>query len=134
MMDKFKIFNLKGISQVIIPEVSIFKGGEVRVTIPSTGLEDGKVECRIKALLFNSNDVMALVMIVDALRELSIEKIRLTMPYVPYGRQDRVCNHGEAFSIKAFAQIINSLQFTSVVVYDQHSDVTMACIDRCISV
>jgi ribose-phosphate pyrophosphokinase len=76
---------------------------------------------------------MTLVMMVDALREMQVEKIRLTMPYIPYARQDRVCNAGEAFSIRAFARIINALEFASVVVYDAHSEVSVALIERCIN-
>ena len=72
----------------------------------------------------SADDVMTLVMISDALRQMDVKEILLTMPYVPYARQDRVCNPGEAFSIKAFSRIINSLEFSSVVVYDPHSDVT----------
>jgi ribose-phosphate pyrophosphokinase len=56
------------------------------------------------------------------------------MPYIPYARQDRVCNDGEAFSVRAFARIINALQFSSVVVWDAHSDVSVALLERCINV
>jgi ribose-phosphate pyrophosphokinase len=77
---------------------------------------------------------MTLVMIVDALREMGVENIRLTMPYIPYARQDRVCNNGEAFSIRAFANIINMLEFVSVVVWDAHSLVSTALIKNCINI
>lgn len=130
-MNKFKIFKLDGFWQEFIPEVAKFPGGEIRVNLRNNVQI---LECRIEALLFNSDDIMTLVMLVDALREQGAEKIRLTMPYIPYARQDRVCNAGESFSIRAFARIINSLNFASVVVYDAHSDVSVALIDRCINV
>lgn len=125
MKNKFTIF---ANGENIYPEIGKFPGGEVRVKLPNIL----STEARIEAMLFNSDDIMTLVMLVDALREMGVEKIRLTMPYIPYARQDRVCDEGEAFSIRAFARIINSLNFASVVVWDPHSIVSVALIDRCI--
>jgi len=48
------------------------------------------------------------------------------MPYIPYARQDRVCNEGESLSIVVFAQLINSCGFSEVRVVDPHSDVAPA--------
>jgi ribose-phosphate pyrophosphokinase len=131
-MDKFKLFTIGGLGSFTVPDIGKFPGGEIRVKLPVfLGLPE---MVRIEALLFNSDDVMTLVMLTDALRERGVEKIRLTMPYIPYARQDRVCNDGEAFSVRAFARIINALQFSSVVVWDAHSDVSVALLDRCINV
>jgi ribose-phosphate pyrophosphokinase len=125
MKNKFTVYSR---SSVITPEIGKFPGGEIRVKINEPVYE----EARIEAMLLNSDDVMTLVMLTDALRELEVEKIRLTMPYIPYARQDRVCNPGEALSIRAFADIINSLNFASVVVFDPHSEVSSALIKRSI--
>jgi ribose-phosphate pyrophosphokinase len=131
-MDKFKLFTIGGLGSFTVPDIGKFPGGEIRVKLPVfLGLPE---MVRIEALLFNSDDVMTLVMLTDALRERGVEKIRLTMPYIPYARQDRVCNDGEAFSVRAFARIINALQFSSVVVWDAHSDVSVALLDRCINI
>jgi len=125
MKNKFEIrFN----DQVVIPDIGKFPGGEIRVRIPE--FECGEV--LIVAMVLNSDDVMTLVMLVDALREMGVYKIRLTMPYIPYARQDRVCNPGEAFSIRAFARIINGLDFASIVVFDPHSQVSTEKIERVI--
>jgi ribose-phosphate pyrophosphokinase len=125
MKNKFTVYSR---SSVITPEIGKFPGGEIRVKVNEPVYE----EARIEALLFNSDDVMTLVMLTDALREAGVEKLRLTMPYIPYARQDRVCNRGEALSIRAFADIINSLNFVSVVVFDPHSEVSSALIKRSI--
>jgi ribose-phosphate pyrophosphokinase len=131
MNPKFKVVNSTG--RIVLPEIGKFPGGEIRVRIPADiPFMD---EVRIEAYLFSSDDIMTLIMLTDALRRYnsgSVHKIRLTMPYVPYARQDRVCNEGEAFSIKAFASIINMLNFSSIVITDPHSDVTTALIDRCV--
>ena len=125
MEKKFTVHDVTGNKDIAV-EIGKFPGGEIRVKLAETG----RTVVRVTAYLFNSDDVMTLVMITDALRQMGVEHIRLTIPYIPYARQDRVCNKGEAFSIKAFAAIINSLNFSSVVVYDPHSDVSTACLDR----
>lgn len=112
-----------------------FPGGEVGVKldikesvayIAKTGFFAPCIYQTIVARIQNSAHVMELVMVVDALRKLDNTPIRLVLTYVPYGRQDRVCDLGESFSLKAFAGIINSLNFEKVIVIDPHSDVTGA--------
>lgn len=113
-----------------------FPGGEVGVDINFAG--DFSTEHRvdkiwIDARLQNSDDVMGLVMTVDALKRAypHVKDLGLFMPYVPYARQDRVCNQGESLSIAAFAKIINSLGFSLVNILDPHSPVTTALLDNC---
>ena len=55
----------------------------------------------------------------------------LYMPYIPHARQDRNVS-GRLFTLKSFSEIINSLNFSLVVVLDPHSDVSTALIDRCL--
>lgn len=43
---------------------------------------------------------------------------------------DRVKGTTDVFTLKSFADVINSLDFTKVVIYDAHSNVTPALIDR----
>ena len=54
----------------------------------------------------------------------------LMMPYIPNARFDRVKYSNECFTLKYFAQIINSLGFVRVIVTDPHSDVSTALIDH----
>lgn len=130
MSSKFLIY--PGMTTTAVePRITRFPGGEVHVRIEQAIEFD---EVRMRAILLNSDDIMVLVMLVDALREMGVRKIRLTMPYIPYARQDRVCNPGESLSMRAFAKVINSLGFSSIVVDDPHSDVAPALIERCIIV
>jgi len=108
---------------------TVFPGGEVNIRVVHYNPQEKPYLIgRIK----NSEDVMELMMLVDALRRLSKKKITLVLPYLPYARQDRVCNEGEALSIKVFANLINSLKFENVYVYDNHSGVGTALLDNCI--
>lgn len=129
-MHKFKLFVN---DNIIIPVISKFPGGEIKVTIPQIQLFHYQ-QVRIDAMLLNSDDIMTLVMLKDVLTRGLCYHVRLTMPYIPYARQDRVCNVGEAFSLEAFAMLINSLNFDSIVVYDAHSPASTMLIDRCINV
>ena len=53
----------------------------------------------------------------------------LIMPYVPYSRMDRQ-EEKRLFTLKTFAKFINSMNFSSVVVLEPHSEVTPALINR----
>ena len=55
----------------------------------------------------------------------------LVMPFCPYGQMDRKIE-GSMFSFKYFAQFINSLNFTTVTIYDPHSNVMPALLNHCI--
>ena len=56
--------------------------------------------------------------------------LQLYLPYVPNARMDRVKNDDEVFTLKWFADFINSLKFEYVTILDPHSNVTSALIDR----
>lgn len=54
----------------------------------------------------------------------------LYIPYVPNARQDRVKTNEDIFTLKYFAEIINSLNFKKVYVLDPHSSVSEALINN----
>lgn len=56
--------------------------------------------------------------------------ISLELPYIPNARMDRVKNEDEIFTLKWFAEFINTLGFDKVIVTDPHSNVATALIDR----
>lgn len=100
-----------------------FSGGEVQVRInPDVDylFDSIKVHASIK----NSNDVMALVMTMDALRYRTNKHTQfyLIMPYLPYARQDRRCQKGESLACNRFIDLINSLKFNSVELWDVHNE------------
>ena len=81
----------------------------------------------------NNEELFALICITKHLRELKEDNIRLVMPYIPNARQDRVKNNEDTFTLKYFCEIINSLEFRSVMVLDAHSNVSLALLDRVFS-
>lgn len=78
----------------------------------------------------NDNELVALIYLTKHIRAHGVEKVRLFMPYIPNARQDRVKCSEDVFTLKYFAETINSLAFTSVTVLDPHSTVSEALIDR----
>ena len=72
-----------------------------------------------------------LAMIVDALKRQGYVDLSLVIPYFPGARQDRVCNSGEALSVKVYADFINNMGFRKVSVFDPHSDVVAAVVNNC---
>lgn len=67
----------------------------------------------------------------DWLDKQHVNKV-LKMPYIPNARMDRVKNADEVFTLKTFANIINSLNFESVIVNNAHSNVSLALINNVI--
>jgi ribose-phosphate pyrophosphokinase len=108
----------------------VFPGGEVQVQCAA--LPERVREVRIDSDLRSSDDIMALLLLTDALRRMMPVRapLRLRMPYVPYARQDRVCNPGEALSAKVLCELINAQGYDEVTILDPHSDVVGALIDR----
>lgn len=127
MKTKIKLFDSNGTEVPL--EIMVFSGGEVKVRILGPIVAALK-PISIEALLLNSQDVMTLMMLKNAVHNITGTPIDLKMPYVPYARQDRVCNEGEAFSLAVFADLINAMDFRTVTVYDPHSKVTTDLLRR----
>ena len=63
-------------------------------------------------------------------RLFSTREVVLDMPYIPHARMDRVKSDEDVFTLKYFAEVINSLNFKIVWVRDAHSNVSLALIDK----
>jgi ribose-phosphate pyrophosphokinase len=106
---------------------------EVHVRLPVAAFHkesfDGTV--LVTARISSSDDIMRIMFIADALDRIQEVKQKfLFIPFVPYARQDHIVAPGEALSLKVFSRMINSCGFDQVTVFDPHSDVTAALLDR----
>ena len=110
-----------------------FSGGETQVRIVG-GPTNDKAVVTFSKKIRNGDDIMEILLTVDALRRAGHKRLKLILPYVPYGRQDRVMVPGEALGIKVFADLINSCNFEEVEIWDPHSDVTPALINNVVVV
>ena len=80
-------------------------------------------------MVFESNDDLVNLLFLKRFLDEKCTKTRLVASYMPYSRMDRYNDH-YAFSLKYIAGFINSLGFTSVLIFEPHSDVTPALIDN----
>ena len=78
----------------------------------------------------NDEELVTLWMVTKQMRANGARHVQLIMPYIPHARMDRTKHSTEVFTLKYFAEIINSLQFERVVVLDAHSCVATALLDR----
>ena len=87
------------------------------------------------ALFSINDDILALAFTVDALKyQYPMANLHLDMPYVPYARQDRICNEGDSFQLKVVAKMINDMAFATITSVDPHSSVSAGVLDNFYSV
>jgi ribose-phosphate pyrophosphokinase len=91
---------------------------------------DLTVNTHIEWRFENDREFLALIYLVKHLRNHGVDSLSLYMPYIPNARQDRVKARSDVFTLKYFAEILNSLDFNSVMVLDPHSNVSIALINK----
>ena len=134
-----RTINLDGnFTPIPYPEIEfkhfIFNGGEHNITL-NNSIDYSSIDSVIITNRINSSeDLIKTLITKDALERKGIRDIALIMPYLPYARQDRVCNEGESFTLKVFCNLINQAKFSKVYVLDAHSDVAPALINNCVNI
>lgn len=100
-----------------------FPGGECHVTVDSRWVKGTKTQ--IDAFLYGSDDIMRLLLTVDAVKRICPWTIiSVSAPYIPYSRQDKVFNAGEALGIKVIGDLLKSCDISRIDFIDAHSDAT----------
>ena len=108
-----------------------FNGGERNVRLDTVEhIIDGYGDSIVAAYLYDSSSIIDLLFVFDAFQRTGVKVKTLIIPYLPYARQDRVCNDGEAFGLKVFANLVNQLDVKNIFISDPHSDVGPALIDK----
>lgn len=106
-----------------------FPGGEIGVQIAEDRVHE---KVMLTTQVKSANDIMELFMVADAVKRLgkaqngTTPRLSVCLPYMPYGRQDRVVEAGEAFSLAVFAKMLKDAGFETVITYDPHSEVQQA--------
>ena len=88
------------------------------------------IESSKKRLTWHYENDAELFTIICLRKHFANNEMILEMPYCPHARMDRVKNNNEFFTLKHFADIINSLGFYEVKIYDPHSNVCAALINN----
>ncbi|AZV56493.1 ribose-phosphate pyrophosphokinase [Clostridium sp. AWRP] len=107
-------------------EFKKFPNGESMVHSENLNLRTGINEIKVK--FENDEDITHLIFLKSHLDELKA-KCNLMLPYMPYSRMDRT-EGIMIFTLKHLCKLINSLNFESVTIYEPHSDVATALLDR----
>ena len=119
-LDKFPdgTFNLK-------PDTEAIRKNATTFPCANGALEGVEFWHRIMWRYEREEELVALIYITKFIREqMGDSYVSLFMPYIPNARQDRCHGTDVVFTLRYFAEIINSLKFYSVTVYDPHSDVS----------
>lgn len=106
-----------------------FNGGEPHIKLLDTP-DDPAEELLIVQRVTSSEAMLLLLLATDAARRAGWQRVSACIPYFPAARQDRVMVPGEPLSVKIYAQLVNAQQYERVLVFDPHSDVTPALLDR----
>ena len=79
----------------------------------------------------DDKDIFSLICAADTIYRWNKQaKIDLIMPYIPYSRMDRVKKSSSAFTLKSFANVVNSIVKPQYIkCLDAHSDVSLALFD-----
>lgn len=112
-----------------ILDIDHFPDGTLLVKKDVSEFEDNK-QCEIAWCFENNEEMVALLYITRHLQSHGVNEIDLLLPYVPNARQDRVKLSEDVFTLKYFAEFINSLGFSKVTVLDPHSNVSEALINN----
>ncbi len=115
--------------QLVDFEQFTFPGGEPHIKILSQNLANKHLTISIRINQFA--DLGRLMVAVDALKRMDIRSFDLFLPYFPGARQDRVMVPGEPLTAKVYTSLINQLGAHQVTLYDPHSEVVPALLDRC---
>jgi ribose-phosphate pyrophosphokinase len=124
---------------LVYPETSgiryqsiVFPDGQPHLKLDLESLTDidRKAPVRILTRLAQTNDLLLALYARDVLNYLEFEHIELHVSYLMAARMDRVMLEGEPFSLKVVAGIINGAGFKKVRIFDPHSEVSTALLDR----
>lgn len=111
--------------QIDFQQPKQFSGGERHVQLPS-GIEKHDI-VEVMAQISDSNDMMDVLLTLDALSRMGSTDVSLLLPYFPYSRQDRVCADGQAYSLDLVVRMLTAAHANvKLLTFDMHSDVNDA--------
>lgn len=121
----------KGITTTEQYKAFKFPGGEIHLKLDQRLCGEDFSVIHINTRLNTAEDLIFLCIVVDMLKKDFNPYIEVFIPYMPYQQADRDFSKGECFSLKTITRILNSLPVDKYKVFDPHSDVTAALLDKC---
>lgn len=129
---KLKIFALNSnrpLAQKIADEVGVelgklsvdrFSDGEIQINIEESVRGDNVYVIQSTSAPVNDN-LMELMIMIDALRRASANTINVVLPYYGYARQDRKARSREPITAKLVANMLQDSGVTRIVALDLHA-------------
>ena len=129
---KLKIFALNSnrpLAQKIADEVGVelgklsvdrFSDGEIQINIEESVRGDNVYVIQPTSAPVNDN-LMELMIMIDALRRASANTINVVLPYYGYARQDRKARSREPITAKLVANMLQNSGVTRIVALDLHA-------------
>lgn len=110
----------------------VFPDGQphIKIDMASVAMLNKSGVLRIFTRVSNANDLLLALFVKNSLDYLGFENLELNISYLLAARMDRVMLDGEPFSLKTIAGILNLAGFRKINIFDPHSEVTTALIDR----
>ncbi|KAA2244913.1 ribose-phosphate pyrophosphokinase [Chitinophaga agrisoli] len=110
----------------------VFPDGQphIKIDMDSVQMLDRRQPVTLLTRVDNANDLLTTLFIKNTLDYLEFEQVGLHISYLTAARMDRVMLDGEPFSLKVVAGILNQGGFKKVKIFDPHSEVSTALIDR----
>jgi ribose-phosphate pyrophosphokinase len=110
----------------------LFPDGQPHIKIDVQQMKnvDRAAPVRILTRLNNANDLLMVLFVKNTLDYLEFGHVELHVSYLLAARMDRVMLDGEPFSLKVIASLLNQGNFKKIRIFDPHSEVATALIDR----
>jgi ribose-phosphate pyrophosphokinase len=102
----------------------------IKIDVASAGKLDKQAPLRILTRIENPAALMMVLLVKNTLDYMEFEHVELHISYLMAARMDRVMLDGEPFSLKVVSGMINQGNFKKVKIFDPHSEVSTALIDR----
>ena len=110
---------------------SMFPDKSLLIKLDPEKMFDNRGAIKVEWLYEGDSELFTLICVKRHIdRHFSTREVVLDMPYIPHARMDRVKSDEDVFTLKYFAEVINSLNFKIVWVRDAHSNVSLALIDN----
>ncbi len=110
----------------------IFPDGQphIKIDMDSVQALPRKETICVISRIDNANDLIMALFIKNTLDYLEFEQVELHVSYLLAARMDRVMLDGEPFSLKVVAGMLNQGNFKKIKIFDPHSEVATALIER----
>ena len=110
---------------------SMFPDHSLLIKLDPEKMFDNRGAIKVEWLYEGDSELFTLICVKRHIdRHFSTSEVVLDMPYIPHARMDRVKSDEDVFTLKYFAEVINSLNFKIVWVRDAHSNVSLALINN----